>query len=647
MERRPGVGPKLLSMLEWTQGVSSPNFRPISSSSPLTWAPWLADYNFLIQSDADVEALLDAHMHATQWDVSLLSALFAADRITPKRYTDAFSCALGVPAAGWDIEISAAVAKRTLRGASGDIDSPVQAIWRGQPVTLICATNADPAIVRFRVTQALHASSAVMLVSGRVLSTALERAASVANLKLATHGLKKHFPDFSAGRAGPRWQPIALVALIALVVCGLIAAPVTTVAISAVLLTIPFFGTVFVRVVAMAGLLRPLGRGTRRTVQRQADNELPVYSILVALFDEAQVLPKLIAALGRLDYPAAKLDCLLIIEDVDAATKAALLHIDLPAFMRIVIVPDGEPRTKPRALNYALALARGDFVVIYDAEDRPEPDQLRRAFATFATNGPDLACVQARLNIYNVRQSWLTRQFTVEYSALFDSILPALQRLRLPMPLGGTSNHFPRAVLDELRGWDPYNVTEDADLGIRIARLGRRVTVIPSTTWEEAPATFRLWLRQRTRWLKGWMQTYLVHTRQPFRLMRDLGVVRTFGFHFYMGGLILSALVHPLFYTVVAADWMFDLRLEGAGSFLGPFVWPVATGNLVAGYLASMIVGVVAVRRRGHRLTLSALLMPFYWLLISVAAYRALWQLMRDPYRWEKTPHGLAVPDPA
>jgi glycosyltransferase XagB len=320
----------------------------------------------------------------------------------------------------------------------------------------------------------------------------------------------------------------------------------------------------------------------------------------------------------------------------------------LPSFMRIVVVPEGDPQTKPRALNYALSLARGDYVVIYDAEDRPEKDQLRRALMEFERHGPKLACVQSCLNIFNPRQSWLTRQFTVEYSALFDCVLPALQWLGIPIPLGGTSNHFPRAVLEQLQGWDPYNVTEDADLGIRIARRGYDVAAISSTTWEEAPATFKLWRNQRTRWIKGWIQTYLVHTRRPAALWRDLGFLRTLGFHLYMGGLILSALVHPIFYIIVAADVLFGVQIFAFNETIGPVFWTVAVGNLLTGYVTSIIVGVVSVRRRRHKLTLSPLMMPFYWLLISFAAYRALWQLYWDPFRWEKTPHGLAEePDEA
>src|SRR5581483_11974177 len=331
----------------------------------------------------------------------------------------------------------------------------------------------------------------------------------------------------------------------------------------------------------------------------------------------------------------------LILEADDLESQAAVLSLALPSSFRTLIVPGQGPRTKPKALNYALQFARGDFVVVYDAEDRPHPRQLRRAWDVFREAPAELACLQAQLNIYNPGRSWFTRQFTIEYSALFDAILPALESLQLPVPLGGTSNHFPRAVLVELGAWDPFNVTEDADLGIRIARRGYHTGVLASTTWEEAPPAFGVWLRQRTRWLKGWMQTYLVHTRYPWRLNRELGPGAAIGFHALMGGLIGSALLHPLFYVLLAYYWFSGGLLAPAESTAGEVLWAVTAINLAFGYVVSILVGVVSVlRRRRPGLAVFALLMPLYWILISAAAYRALWQLARSPYLWEKTEHG-------
>lgn len=314
-----------------------------------------------------------------------------------------------------------------------------------------------------------------------------------------------------------------------------------------VLLAVPFLFVVALRAVALWHFLSPPVSERAACTARLEDENLPLYSVLGPLFGEAAIVPDLVGALRAIDYPEHKLQVLLIVESIDLETQAALRSADLGAHMHVLIVPDGKPRTKPRACQYALQFATGAYIVVYDAEDWPDPGQLRRALSVFRDAPKRLGCLQAQLNIYNSNTSWLTRQFTIEYTALFDCILPTLERLKLPVPLGGTSNHFPRTVLNAVGGWDPFNVTEDADLGIRLARSGWQVGVPPSATWEEAPSTFRVWLGQRTRWLKGWIQTYLVHMREPRRLWRELGARRFVGLQVLMGGLILSALVHPWF----------------------------------------------------------------------------------------------------
>jgi cellulose synthase/poly-beta-1,6-N-acetylglucosamine synthase-like glycosyltransferase len=416
--------------------------------------------------------------------------------------------------------------------------------------------------------------------------------------------------------------------------------PQATVVALLAIMALPFLMVTALRAAALWLVLHGGEASLAPAPEPMSDQELPTYSVLVPLFREAGVVPHLLAAISAIDYPSEKLDVILIVESIDRETRSALAEAELPRHMRVLVVPDGAPRTKPRALQYALGFTNGELVVVFDAEDAPEPDQLRRAAALLAASRDRLGCLQAHLNIYNSQTSWLTRQFTIEYTALFDCILPTLQWLRLPVPLGGTSNHFPRRVLDDVGGWDPYNVTEDADLGIRLARRGYAVAVLSSTTWEEAPPTFRVWLGQRTRWLKGWMQTYLVHMRDPARLLRDLGARRFFGFQVLMGGLILSALVHPWFYLYVAADMRSGLSLAMPQSFAGRLLLALGIFNLAAGYLTAIALGVIASVRRGrHGLALHSLLMPIYWLSISVAAYRALRELLTSPFYWEKTPH--------
>jgi cellulose synthase/poly-beta-1,6-N-acetylglucosamine synthase-like glycosyltransferase len=473
---------------------------------------------------------------------------------------------------------------------------------------------------------------------------ALDEARRSERLDRAVNDLLRRQPAHSAGGAlvWP-WQRAAAALAAVLVAGGLTLAPDTAIVALTAATVLPFLCVVLLRLCA----LREIILGSRGPAGREApappclrDAELPFYSVLVPLFREAGVLPCLVRSLQALDYPRAKLEVLLVLEASDAETQAALLRLRLPPGFRTVIVPDAAPRTKPKALNYALQLARGEYVVVYDAEDRPQPDQLRRALEMFRNGPPQLGCVQARLNIYNPRSSWFTRQFALEYGALFDAILPALARLRLPVPLGGTSNHFRRETLIAAGGWDPFNVTEDADLGFRLARRGLCTAVLASTTWEEAPVSFGGWFRQRTRWLKGWMQTYLVHTRQPLRLAADLGLRGTLGFHTLMGGLVLLALLHPLFYAILAYHAASGQLLAPARTQAGAVLWAAAWINLAAGYLISIAVGVVSAWRRGQP-GRSALMMPLCWLLASAAAYRALYQLATDPYLWEKTEHGV------
>jgi len=332
-----------------------------------------------------------------------------------------------------------------------------------------------------------------------------------------------------------------------------------------------------------------------------------------------------------------------VIEADDADTRAAIAGRKARVPVEVIIAPAEGPRTKPKALNVALPFARGTFTVVYDAEDRPQSDQLRRALQAFCAAGSDLACVQACLCIDNTADSWLARLFTAEYAGQFDVFLPGIATLHLPLPLGGSSNHFRTATLHEIGGWDAYNVTEDADLGMRLARFGYRAGVINSTTYEEAPARFAPWLRQRTRWFKGWMQTWLVHMREPRRLLSDLGLAGFAGFQLIVGGNALAALVHPLFLGwLIYAVWGGAPMWKDGGAPVAILAGLYGT-TVVIGYGTSAFLGWFGLARRGLLSTAWVLLLtPLHWLLLSLAAWRALFQLVASPYRWEKTEHGLA-----
>jgi cellulose synthase/poly-beta-1,6-N-acetylglucosamine synthase-like glycosyltransferase len=368
---------------------------------------------------------------------------------------------------------------------------------------------------------------------------------------------------------------------------------------------------------------------------------LPIYTIIVALYREAKAVEGLIAALDALDWPPEKLDVKLVLETDDAETRATLEAMHLGPPYEILIAPDVGPRTKPKALNVALPFARGAFTTVYDAEDRPEPDQLRRACDAFRSHDRRLACVQARLTIDNTRDSWLTRLFTAEYAGLFDVFLPGLATCSLPLPLGGSSNHFRTEVLRAIGGWDSYNLTEDADLGVRLARAGYTTSVIASSTYEEAPARLRAWLRQRTRWFQGWMQTWLVLMRSPLKLWRELGAAGFVTVQLVVGGTVLASLVHPVF----AVALIYGLVIKGAQFPQGIADAVLATiysGTFILGYATSVILGLAGLARRRLLATGWVLiLLPVHWMLLSAAAWHALYKLLRDPYRWDKTEHGL------
>jgi glycosyltransferase XagB len=598
------------------------------------------EYQFLVGRLIDRATLQRAEVAAAECGAAVHEVLLATGWIAGDDYTSALANAMRLPQASGHAEIDASDAEAV--GLADTAGLPAR-LGRTE-CRVLSATCGPPRLLQQRVSE-LHARGiGVALASPSRMAAAIDAQAQADRLDRAIRKLQREQPNRSAGCPTWSWQIVTGAMAAGVVLGGFCVLPEATMAALSGLVALPFLCVTALRLVALREVI---AGGASRIVEarptsgRLSDHLLPSYSVLVPLFREANVLPGLVQSLRALDYPPAKLEILLILEEVDTVTQAALLQLELPGNFRTVVVPDEAPRTKPKALNYALQIARGEYVVVYDAEDRPQPDQLRRAVERFRGAPPALGCLQGQLNIYNPWDSWFTRQFTIEYSALFDAILPALERLRLPVPLGGTSNHFPRATLIDVGAWDPFNVTEDADLGMRLVRGGLYTAVLPSTTWEEAPATLRVWVKQRTRWLKGWMQTYLVHTRQLWQLNAELGLRGAIGFHTLMGGLIVSALVHPLFYLLLAYFAFSGHLFEPAETTLGAILLAVAWINLAIGYAVSILVGMFSVCRRGRPgLALGSLLMPLYWLLISFAAYRAAYQLVRAPYLWEKTEHG-------
>ncbi len=460
----------------------------------------------------------------------------------------------------------------------------------------------------------------------------------------AANELWRQNPSMSARVTFSRGQKVLGVAFAVGVLVAAVFRPVDTAIVALTVFSVVFLaGTSFKFIVAMRGARYDVvERITSAQVAALRDRDLPLYTVLVPVFREANIVGQLIRNLGGLDYPTEKLEVLILIEEEDHETRDAVRASNPPPHFRVVTIPKGQPQTKPRACNVGLYFATGEYLVIYDAEDTPDPDQLKKAVVAFRRGGAETVCVQASLNYFNDRENALTRMFTLEYSYWFDYMLAGLDLGDLPIPLGGTSNHFRTEALIELGGWDPYNVTEDADLGIRASALGYRIGVINSTTMEEANTSIPNFIRQRSRWIKGYMQTTLVHARQPVALIREIGLRRFASFVLLIAGTPATFLGVIPFYAVTAMT--LALPVAAFAEIFPLWLLWLTLLNFVVGNVIMIYLSMMGPYKRGaFHLVPWALLNPLYWLLHSIAAYKGLWQLLTRPHYWEKTEHGLTT----
>jgi cellulose synthase/poly-beta-1,6-N-acetylglucosamine synthase-like glycosyltransferase len=406
------------------------------------------------------------------------------------------------------------------------------------------------------------------------------------------------------------------------------------------LLALFYFGVlVFKLWVVRASLVSSYITVSADALAHLKDAQLPVYTILVPLRDEAEVMRQIVAAMDSIDYPKEKLDLIITVEVFDTATREAIAQANIPPSWRVLVLPDTLPKTKPKALNVAFLEARGEFLAIYDAEIIPDRDQLKKAVIGFAQN-PHLAILQTRLDHYNTDQNALTRLFTMEFTFYYDLFLPGLAYLGLPIPLSGHSTHFKMAPLRKVGAWDPYNVAEDCEIGIRLFRAGAKSGVLDSFSKEEAASTLKSWIAQRTRWMKGFIQTSIVHLRYPMRLKEELGGWKNFGvFLLVVPGTVLLNILN-LVSWVVFFTWILT-GAEAIKSLYPTGVLYLSVFAFVVGSFLFVYLNLVALHRRGKFHILRYwLLVPVYWLLLSIATVRALYQLIYQPHVWEKTTHG-------
>ena len=478
------------------------------------------------------------------------------------------------------------------------------------------------------------------VISARDFTSAMATHGATRFTRRARLALRRRYPNFTADRVLIRPQMIGFTLLALAIIATILLAPHDGWEALVIICNLFYLITL-----AFKLLLYAQGRAahaeaiTARQPEIPDARSLPVYSILVPVYKEQfAVMTRLISHLHALDYPKEKLDIKLIIETDDAETFAAIKACRPPENMEIIRVAPSHPRTKPKACNVALQQIRGEYLVIFDAEDAPDPAQLKRAAALFRHYPREVACLQSPLNYYNRDENLLTKLFAIEYSALFRLLLPALERMNLPIPLGGTSNHIRVEALRRAGGWDAFNVTEDADLGMRLAYFGYRTRMLPSLTLEEAPIGLGTWLKQRTRWVKGYIQTWLVFMRAPGELRRALGPRGYYGFQFFVGAPAFTFLLAPLFWLA------FIMGLLGLMPHaLPPYLLGLCAISFIGGMLSHWLFARAVIRLENwHNMGLAMLAYPFYWLLHSAAAARALWQLATAPHYWDKTSHGVS-----
>lgn len=394
-------------------------------------------------------------------------------------------------------------------------------------------------------------------------------------------------------------------------------------------------------IVSMAGAKSELEQYvTDEEVKNLKDEELPVYTVLIPVYKEPEVINILIEGLKKIDYPQNKLDIILLLEEDDNITLEAAKNNKPPANWRFVILPNAIPKTKPKACNYGLFFSRGKYLTIYDAEDIPDKDQLKKCIIAFKKSSKDYICFQCALNYFNKDENLLTKMFTLEYSYWFDYLLPGLFNLKLPIPLGGTSNHFDVDKLKEIGAWDPFNTTEDADLGVRARAKDYKVGVVNSTTYEEANARIGNWIRQRSRWVKGYMQTWLVYLRNNNVLLKNVGVKGYIGFNLLVGGTPVAFLINPIMWGIFLL-WIIT-KSHFIESLFPNYILYISLYNLLFGNFIGIYLNMIAVfRRKYYNLLPYAFLNPIYWLLHSIASYKALFELFTKPFYWQKTQHGI------
>lgn len=506
------------------------------------------------------------------------------------------------------------------------------------PVTVIAPKAGRLPALQSRLAQSPEFATSLAIATPTAIARAVWEVGAQRRVEDATMRLFQAYPHQSARTVMTARQGFCTGLVISTALFCCVTEPHTTLAATHAVLSLLYMGTLWFRIFLLVQQIR---QRHHRALIPLPETILPVYTVLIAIYRESSVVPQLVEALKRLNWPASRLDIKIVCEEDDIETLAALAALSLPNHFEVVLTPAHGPRTKPKALTYALAGARGDYLAIFDAEDRPHPDQLRQAYSHFMATSEDVACLQAPLIIANAGESWISSLFALEYAALFRGILPSLAHYKMPLPLGGTSNHFRTEVLRKIGAWDPYNVTEDADLGLRLYRAGYRCETLNRPTLEDAPTSQKVWLGQRSRWFKGWLQTWLVLMRNPKAAVSSMGIKAFSIFQLMIGGMLVSALLHPIILVFLATTIIAMLRPPANDIPVRETImfW-VDLMNILGSYLVFWALGSSAMTQfERKQIGRRVIGIPVYWLMTSVAAWKAAIELKSKPFFWNKTPH--------
>lgn len=602
---------------------------PPAGKMPARIGEMLLESGALERGDLSRALTIQNHHEARLGDI-----LIAHNFSTPKAVKDA----LRAQTAGELYDITATPPDpEVLQGVDPKICIRLQAMpWRRAGHTLMIAA-ADPS--RFDEIAAAFPGRISLIKAD--LEVVLDTIQTLFSAQLTRAAARSCPEEFSCRTLDLLPQKTSIAALIGGVLGLALAAPEFTFVALFCWALLCNFATGLLRITALFAHLRPqkIAPSNPGVALISAHQKRPRVSVLVPLFEEEKVIPALLQALGALTYPKELLDVKILLEVQDDITRTALAKTTLPHWAQVLTVPADTLQTKPRAMNYALPFCTGSLIGIYDAEDRPDPDQICKIASHFMAASPRVAAVQCNLDFYNTEANWLSRCFTIEYSAWFRVIMQGMQRLGLPLPLGGTSVFMRRNVLDKLGGWDAHNVTEDADLGMRLARFGYICEMVDSTTWEEANKVPVGWMKQRSRWIKGFIITWLTQMRHPRALLNDLGLAGFIGLQIVLLGAATAFLLAPVFWAMWLGVFGYEWGFLG---LMPAWFWQAAFIGLLAGEGIMMIIAALALhKKRTYGLLPFLLTMPFYWPLGTIAAYKALYEIFFAPFYWDKTAHGL------